>query len=123
MSKIFLIASTLMAGLAVALGAFAAHGLKAHLTTEMLSAFKTGIEYQMIHALALMGIAILLRLTPGQQLVVWAGWLFVLGVVLFSGSLYGLTLTGAKGFGPVTPLGGFCLIAGWACLFASAFRG
>lgn len=122
MSKIFLFASALAGGLAVTLGAFAAHGLKSQLSAEMLSAFKTGVEYQMIHALALMGVAILLRLAPGQHLLSWAGGFFLLGIVLFSGSLYLLAITNIKAFGPITPVGGLCLIAGWGCLLTVAVR-
>lgn len=105
----------------VALGAFAAHGLKARLSAEYLAIFHTGVTYQLIHALALFGVAILSAHLPGK-LVTWAGALFILGILLFSGSLYVLTLTGIGKFGMITPLGGTAFLAGWLCLGLTAWR-
>ncbi|MBU2884412.1 DUF423 domain-containing protein [Gilvimarinus agarilyticus] len=107
--------------IAVALGAFAAHGLKHKLADNLLSAFQTGVEYQMYHALALLALAILVKLTPGNWLTASAG-LFILGTLLFSGSLYALALTGARWLGPITPIGGLCFMLGWICLFIAAFK-
>lgn len=105
----------------VALGAFAAHGLKARLSAEYLAIFHTGVTYQLIHALALFGVAILSVHLPGK-LVTWAGALFILGILLFSGSLYVLTLTGISKLGIITPLGGTAFLAGWLCLGLTAWR-
>jgi uncharacterized membrane protein YgdD (TMEM256/DUF423 family) len=99
--------------LAVAAGAFAAHGLRAHLAPDMLAVWETGARYHMYHALA-MGLAAL----AGSR---WSPLLFLAGIVLFSGSLYGLALSGPGWLGPVTPLGGALLIAGWVCLAISSF--
>jgi len=104
------------------MGAFAAHGLSSRLDPRLLSAFNTGVEYQLYHALALLFVAILITQHPEQPALKWAGNLFVLGIVLFSGSLYSLALTQIKFFGPITPLGGVVLISGWFCLAFSAFR-
>lgn len=105
----------------VALGAFAAHGLKARLSAEYLAIFHTGVTYQLIHALALFGVAILSVHLPGK-LVTWAGALFILGILLFSGSLYILTLSGIGKLGMITPLGGTAFLAGWLCLGLTAWR-
>ena len=99
----------------VALGAFAAHGLKSRLTPEMLGVFETGVRYQMYHALALLAVAWMASRWPGPA-VSMAGWLFVAGIVVFSGSLYLLVLTGQRWLGAVTPLGGLCFVGGWVLL-------
>ncbi len=122
MAKSFLILSSLAGGLAVVLGAFAAHGLKTRLEPALLTAFKTGVEYQFYHALALLGVAILLQQWHASNLLVAAGIAFTLGILLFSGSLYGLALLQWKWLGPVTPLGGLCFIVGWGCLLAAAVQ-
>jgi len=99
----------------VALGAFAAHGLKTTLTPEMLATFETGVRYQMYHAFALFAAA--WGFTRWQtRAFTLAGWLFVAGIVIFSGSLYLLAFTGARWLGAVTPLGGLAFLAGWLCL-------
>jgi uncharacterized membrane protein YgdD (TMEM256/DUF423 family) len=105
--------------LGVALGAFGAHGLRSRLTPDMLAAFDTGVRYQMYHALALFALSVLMdRL--GGWLITSAGWLFVAGIVLFSGSLYALALTGITLLGAITPFGGLAFLAGWACLAIAA---
>ncbi len=106
----------------VALGAFAAHGLKAKLTPEYLAIFQTGTHYQMLHALGLLAVALLAAHLPGRLLNA-AGWLFASGIVLFSGSLYLLTLTGISKLGIVTPFGGVAFLGGWLCLALAAWRG
>jgi uncharacterized membrane protein YgdD (TMEM256/DUF423 family) len=116
----FLILSSLAGGLAVVLGAFAAHGLKTRLEPALLMAFKTGVEYQFYHALTLLGVAILLQQWQGGVLLTTAGIFFTLGILLFSGSLYGLALLQWKWLGPVTPLGGLCFVVAWACLLVAA---
>ncbi|AZE51760.1 putative regulator [Pseudomonas chlororaphis] len=105
----------------VALGAFAAHGLKNRLSAEYLAIFHTGVTYQLVHALALLGVALLATQIPGR-LVTWAGASFAIGILLFSGSLYLLTLTGFGKLGIVTPLGGLAFLIGWLCLGLAAWR-
>ena len=104
---------------AVALGAFGAHGLKGRLTPEALQTFEVGVRYQLIHALALLLVGLLAARGPTTALTV-AGWCFLSGTLLFSGSLYGLSLTGIRAFGPITPIGGVAFLAGWAALAKSA---
>jgi uncharacterized membrane protein YgdD (TMEM256/DUF423 family) len=96
-------------------GAFGAHALRGRLTPDLLAVFETGIRYQVYHALALFAAA-WAHGRFGGTLAVWAGWLFVAGTVIFSGSLYGLALSGVRALGAITPLGGVCLIVGWGCL-------
>ncbi|MET1067764.1 MULTISPECIES: DUF423 domain-containing protein [Pseudomonas] len=105
----------------VALGAFAAHGLKNRLTAEYLTIFHTGVTYQLVHTLALLGVALLATQIPGR-LVTWAGVSFALGILLFSGSLYLLTMTGISKLGIITPFGGLAFLVGWFCLGLAAWR-
>ncbi|MEB0044028.1 MULTISPECIES: DUF423 domain-containing protein [unclassified Pseudomonas] len=105
----------------VALGAFAAHGLKNRLTPEYLAIFHTGVTYQLVHTLALLGVALLATQVPGR-LITWAGASFVVGIMLFSGSLYLLTLTGVSKLGIITPFGGLAFLVGWFCLGLAAWR-
>ncbi|MHC8405284.1 MULTISPECIES: DUF423 domain-containing protein [unclassified Pseudomonas] len=105
----------------VALGAFAAHGLKSRLTSEYLAIFHTGVTYQLVHTLALLGVALLATQIPGR-LVTWAGVSFAIGILLFSGSLYVLTLTGISKLGIITPFGGLAFLVGWLCLGLAAWR-
>jgi uncharacterized membrane protein YgdD (TMEM256/DUF423 family) len=104
-----------LAGLAVALGAFGAHGLRARVTPDLLAVFETGVRYQMYHALALIGLSLAWTRWSTSHLTA-AGYLFLAGIVLFSGSLYLLTLTGTRWWGAVTPLGGVAFLAGWIAL-------
>jgi len=121
MVRAFLLLAALFGFSGVALGAFAAHGLKSRLSAEYLAVFQTGVHYQLIHALALLAVALLALQLPGRLLTA-AGVLFVLGILLFSGSLYGLTLSGIGKLGMVTPLGGLAFLAGWLCLGLAAWR-
>ena len=105
----------LLGGLAVAAGAFGAHGLRGRLSSEMLSAFETGARYQIYHGLGLLAVAFAATRWPLGH-ADWAGWAFLTGILLFSGSLYALSLSGVRAFGAVTPLGGVCFLAGWALL-------
>jgi uncharacterized membrane protein YgdD (TMEM256/DUF423 family) len=105
----------------VALGAFAAHGLKSRLTPEYLTIFHTGVTYQLVHTLALLGVALLATQIPGR-LIAWAGASFVIGILLFSGSLYLLTVTGVSKLGIITPFGGLAFLVGWLCLGLAAWR-
>ena len=106
---------------AVGAGAFGAHGLRARLSPELLAVFETAARYQMYHALALLAVAWAGTRFPGA-LTQWAGWLFLAGTVLFSGSLYLLALTGIRWLGAITPLGGVASLAGWLCLLLAAAR-
>ena len=107
--------------LGVALGAFAAHGLKESISSEMLEIFQTGVRYHLVHAVALFALGLGIdRLTP--RLARAAGWLFVGGVVVFSGSLYVLAITGVRWLGAITPFGGTALLAGWVLVAISAWR-
>ncbi|WP_130899346.1 DUF423 domain-containing protein [Pseudomonas sp. Sample_11] len=105
----------------VALGAFAAHGLKNRLTPEYLTIFQTGVTYQLVHTLALFGVALLATQIQGR-LITWAGLSFTVGMVLFSGSLYLLTMTGISKLGIITPFGGLAFLIGWVCLGLAAWR-
>ncbi|MBK5303189.1 MULTISPECIES: DUF423 domain-containing protein [Gammaproteobacteria] len=105
----------------VALGAFAAHGLKSRLSAEYLAIFHTGVTYQLVHTLALLGVALLATQMPGR-LITWAGASFAIGILLFSGSLYLLTITGISKLGIVTPFGGLAFLVGWVCLGLAAWR-
>lgn len=105
----------------VALGAFAAHGLKNRMTPEYLTIFHTGVTYQLVHTLALFGVALLATQIQGR-LITWAGLSFTVGIVLFSGSLYLLTMTGISKLGIITPFGGLAFLIGWVCLGLAAWR-
>jgi uncharacterized membrane protein YgdD (TMEM256/DUF423 family) len=105
---------------AVGAGAFGAHALRARLEPSLLAAFETGARYQIYHALALLGVALLLRSGVVGRPAQLAGWLFAAGIVLFSGSLYALALSGVRVLGAITPLGGLCFLAGW-CMLALAW--
>lgn len=121
MSRILLMLAALSGFSGVALGAFAAHALRTRLPENLLGAFQTGVHYQLLHTFALIGVALLLLRWPQNTLFKVAGGLFVLGMVLFSGSLYLLALAGL-GVGIVTPVGGLCLLAAWLCFGLAAWR-
>lgn len=121
MLRVFLLLAALAGFTGVALGAFAAHGLKGQLGAQYLAVFQTGVHYQLIHALALFGVALLAERLPGRLLKA-AGNLFAVGILLFSGSLYLLALSGIGKLGMITPLGGLCFLAGWLCLGLAAWR-
>ncbi len=122
MDRLFFSLGALSALISVAAGAFGAHALRERLAPELLAVFETGARYQMYHALGLLAVAWASSRWPGP-LTVWAGWLFVIGTVLFSGSLYLLGLSGARWLGAITPLGGVAFLAGWACLLMSTRAG
>ena len=120
MQTIFFLLGALSGALAVGLGAFGAHGLKNRLSAARLENYETAARYQMYHALALLAAFFAARQWPSSSLPALAGWLFVAGTLLFSGSLYLLALTDERRWGMVTPLGGVAFIAGWICLALSA---
>ena len=122
MSRFFLAAGSLAAALAVMAGAFGAHALESRLSPERLQTFETAVRYHIYHALALLFVSWAARVWPGF-LVHGAGYLFVAGLLLFSGSLYLLVLTDTPWLGAVTPVGGLCFIIGWLMLFATALQG
>jgi uncharacterized membrane protein YgdD (TMEM256/DUF423 family) len=119
--RLFFALGAVLAGLSVAFGAFGAHGLRNSLSPEDLDIFETGARYQMYHALALLAVAWAYARWEAPLIQV-AGWLFVAGLVIFSGSLYALVLTGQRWLGAVTPIGGLALLAGWVLLAWAAFR-
>ncbi len=121
MSKTILMTASLLLALAVGVGAFGAHGLKSHVSAEMLQTWKTGVEYHFYHALGLLLIGIL-SLTISSDYLKWSAILLVVGIVLFSGSLYALTLTGIKTLGAITPIGGLSFIAGWILFFIGIWK-
>jgi uncharacterized membrane protein YgdD (TMEM256/DUF423 family) len=119
MDRTFLLVGALAAFIGVALGAFGAHGLRNRLSADMLAVFETGVRYQMYHALAILIVGLAAARLDGW-LIRAAGWLFTVGIVLFSGSLYALALSGITVLGAVTPIGGLAFLAGWACLAIAA---
>ncbi|HZA92049.1 MAG TPA: DUF423 domain-containing protein [Gemmatimonadales bacterium] len=121
MDRVFFGLGAVSAMLAVGAGAFGAHALRARISPEHLAIFETGARYQIYHALALLVVAWAVSRWPGS-LPVFAGWLFVLGSILFSGSLYILALTGVRWWGAVTPIGGLAFLGGWVCLVLTAVR-
>jgi len=121
MERLFIIIGALSGAIGVAAGAFGAHALKARVEPRMLEVFETGARYQMYHAIAMLAAAWIVTRFPGS-LANASGWLFLAGTVLFSGSLYAMTLTGVRALGAITPLGGVCFIAGWVCIALAAMR-
>lgn len=119
--KTLIILGALFGLLGVAAGAFGAHALKQKLQSEMLSVFEVGVKYQMYHALAIC-IAVWISTLSQGNYGITAGWLFVIGVILFSGSLYVLSLTGIRAFGAITPIGGLFFLAGWATLIIAIYK-
>lgn len=119
--KLFFTLGAVLAGLGVVLGAFGAHALRASLSPEDLATFEIAVRYQMYHALALLGVAWATTQWSAST-VQAAGWAFVIGILVFSGSLYVLVLTGQRWLGAITPIGGVALIAGWAMLAWAVLR-
>lgn len=119
--RLFLALGALSALVAVLAGAFGAHALKSRLAVDLLAVFETGARYQMYHALALVLVGALASRAAASRPLEAAGWCFVAGTVLFSGSLYALALTGVRKLGAVTPLGGLAFLVGWAALALHAF--
>jgi uncharacterized membrane protein YgdD (TMEM256/DUF423 family) len=121
MERLFFLIGALSAFVGVAAGAFGAHGLKSRLGEDLLAVFETGVRYQMYHAFGLFAAAWAYARWPGS-LAAASGWLFLAGTLVFSGSLYALSLTGHRWLGAVTPVGGLAFLAGWLCLAAACWK-
>ena len=121
MDRTFFLIGALSAFVGVAAGAFGAHGLKDRLGAEMLAVYEVGVRYQMYHAFALIAAAWAQTRWPGS-LTSASGWLFVAGTIIFSGSLYALSLTGQRWLGAITPIGGLAFLAGWLCLAGACWK-
>lgn len=127
MGKIFLLAAAISGFMAVAIGAFGAHALKAKLSADMLGVYETGVDYHFWHTLALLAVGLLSLHWPGSRWLEASGWAFLLGIILFSGSLYFMAITNIRTIGPmsvglITPLGGVSFLAGWLMLFVSCLK-
>jgi uncharacterized membrane protein YgdD (TMEM256/DUF423 family) len=122
MQKLFLIIGSIAMAFAVGLGAFGAHGLKEILTDEMLDIFETGVKYHFYHAIGLLVIALVAQLIPNSSLLQWSGWLMLAGIIIFSGSLYVLSISGIRWMGAITPIGGLCFILAWILLALASWQ-
>ena len=121
-AKLFLAAGAAAALLAVTLGAFGAHALKNRIPPEMLAVWRTGVEYHVLHALGLLAVGLVATQLPESALLKWSGWLMLAGIVLFSGSLYALALSGERWLGAITPIGGLGFLAAWAFFVAAVVK-
>jgi uncharacterized membrane protein YgdD (TMEM256/DUF423 family) len=122
LAKTFLVIGALSGMLAVLLGAFGAHAMRGRLTPDMLAVYQTGVQYHFWHALGLLAIALTLAHFPEAQGLKWAGWLMLAGILIFSGSLYLLAVTGMRWLGAITPIGGSAFIVAWALFAATVAR-
>ena len=122
MAKLFITLASVSGMLAVVFGAFGAHALKGKLDDQALKVFETAVQYHFYHTFALLVVGVIALNQPQTVLLKSSGWLFVIGILVFSGSLYLLSLTGVRWLGAITPLGGLALIAGWACLAATGWK-
>ena len=122
MAKLFITLGSLSGMLAVVFGAFGAHGLRNRLDAYFMGVFETAVQYHFYHALAILAVGVIALSQPQTVMLKSAGWLFLIGTVVFSGGLYLLALTGIKWLGAITPLGGLAFIAGWACLAAAGWK-
>lgn len=121
-ARLFLLLGAVSAFSGVVLGAFGAHGLKTLVTPELLEVYKTGVAYQMWHALGLLVVGLLQQQAPEAKLLRWAGWLLLTGIVLFSGSLYLLVILNIKALGIITPFGGVAFLLAWGCLIGFVWK-
>jgi len=122
MAKLFITLASLSGMLAVSLGAFGAHALKGRLDDYARSVFETAVQYHFYHSLALLAVGVIALSAPQTAMLKSSGWLFLIGIVIFSGSLYLLSITGVRWLGAITPLGGLAFIGGWACLAATGWK-
>ena len=121
-ARTFLVAGAIAAFLAVAFGAFGAHALRERLPADLMAVYRTAVDYHFWHALGLLAIGLAMPMLAGSSLAKWSGWLMMAGILLFSGSLYALSLSGIRALGAVTPVGGLCLLAAWALLATAIVR-
>lgn len=122
MAKLFLMMASISGLLAVAIGAFGAHGLKQKLPADLLAVYQTGVQYHFYHTLALLAVGLLVHQFPQTTAFKSSGWLMVIGMLVFSGSLYLLAITGIRWLGAITPLGGIALLLGWAALAVGVYQ-
>ena len=123
MERLFFSIASLLGALAVGLGAFGAHAMRGRVAENLLANYETGVRYHFYHVLALVAVVVAIQRWPNSSLPPLAGWLFVIGIAIFSGSLYIMAFTGLRWLGAITPIGGVALIAGWICLMLVAWRG
>lgn len=122
MAKLFITLASLSGMLAVVFGAFGAHALKSRLDEYSMGVFETAVQYHFYHSFALLAVGVIALSQPQTTMLKSSGWLFFIGILIFSGSLYVLSISGVKWLGAVTPLGGLAFIAGWACLAATGWK-
>lgn len=122
MAKLFLCLASISGFMAVAIGAFGAHGLKARISEELMAVYQTGVQYHFYHTLALLGVGILVHLFPQSGAFRLSGWMMLVGMLVFSGSLYVLALTGVRWLGAITPLGGVAFLVAWAALAVGIYQ-
>jgi uncharacterized membrane protein YgdD (TMEM256/DUF423 family) len=122
MERTFFLIGSLLGSLSVALGAFGAHALRDRIEASLLANYQTGVSYMFYHTLALFIVVLALTRWPGSSQAVWAGWLFLIGIVFFSGSLFVMAFTGMRWLGAITPIGGVAFIAGWLLLAWTAWQ-
>ncbi|MFD1708689.1 DUF423 domain-containing protein [Siminovitchia sediminis] len=120
--KLFIIIGAINALLAVGLGAFGAHGLEGKVEPKYLDTWETAVKYQMYHALGIIAIGLLSGHVSASSLLNWSGWLMLIGIIIFSGSLYALTLSGIKILGAITPIGGVAFLVAWVLLIVFAVK-
>jgi uncharacterized membrane protein YgdD (TMEM256/DUF423 family) len=122
MAKLFITLASLSGMLAVVVGAFGAHALKGKLDQQALGVFETAVQYHFYHSFALLAVGVIALSQPQTVMLKSSGWLFLIGIIIFSGSLYLLSITGVRWLGAITPLGGLAFIGGWACLAATGWK-
>lgn len=122
MERTFFVIGSLIGSMSVALGAFGAHALRDRIEASLLANYQTGVNYMFYHTLALFIVVLALTRWPGSSQAVWAGWLFVIGIIFFSGSLFVMAFTGMRWLGAITPIGGVAFIAGWLLLAWTAWQ-
>ena len=123
MTKIFTFLASLNAALSVGFGAFGAHVLKTKLPADMIAIYQTGVQYHFYHALGLFAVAFVAKQLPSSALIKWSGWLMFAGIILFSVSLYALSVSGIRWLGAITPLGGVAFVTAWLLLAVAVLRG
>ncbi|MED1601580.1 DUF423 domain-containing protein [Alkalihalophilus marmarensis] len=123
MAKLFILLGSIVMALSVAIGAFGAHGLEPRLSERMMKNYQTGVQYHMIHGIGLLIVGIVALKLTSSSMLNGAGWSFLIGIILFSGSLYAMALTGITKLGAITPIGGLAFIVGWVLLGFAVVRG